>query len=283
MTSIGKIGIVVATLGLTAALYFFGDFKGKKDVAVGEATENTPHSATNFDYQLYKQTQLQQLEPVNREAVERLEKQLADAANDEDRVATLNELIALSEQLKLDMVATMYSKQIAEIKQDSAVWNKTGTYFMELYYSKPEDSGAQPFKLEQARECFKAAVDLDTANLEYQVRLAVTYLEDQPQTMQGVTLLREVVAKDSTHISANLYLGRFGIVSGQFDKAVGRLTTVINHDPKNVEAHILMADAQLGLGNKNEAIKHLEQAKMLVNDPEFAQNIDDYIEKIKNS
>lgn len=283
MTSAGKIGIVVATFALAIAVYFVGDFKGKKEKVESGATESTPHNTASFDYQLYKQTQLQSLEPVKKEEAEHLEKVLADAASNEERITALNQLIAFSESLKLELVATMYSKQIAELKNDSAVWDKTGTYFMELYYSTPEDPSMQLFKLEQARECFKAALDLDTANLEYQVRLAVTYLEDQPQTMQGVTLLRDVTSKDSTHVSANLYLGRFGIVSGQFDKAVGRLTTVINRDPKNVEAHILMADAQLGLGNKDEAIKYLETAKLLVNDPEFARNIDDYIEKIKNS
>ncbi|CAN5158301.1 hypothetical protein BH09BAC1_BH09BAC1_08240 [soil metagenome] len=281
MTSAGKIGVVLATIILSVAIYFFGDFKGKGK-AKEEVSSESSHNTT-FDYQLYKETQMQSLEPAKRQTVEQMEKALAKAQSEEEKIAALNQLIAESEQLKMDLVATMYSKDIAELKHNADVWDKTGTYFMGLYYNTPEVPEMQQFKLQQARECFTKATGLDTANLDYQVRLGVTFMEDQEQTMQGVQLLLGVVEKEPNHVSANMYLGRFGIVSGQFDKAVARLSTVLGVDSTNIEAYILMADAYTGLGDKEKAIEYLERVKALLDDPEFIKNVDAYIEKIKNS
>lgn len=284
MTSAGKIGIVLATIAISVAIYFFGDFKGKGKAKEEVSAESTGTSNDNsFDYQLYKQTQVQALEPVKRETLEQLEKALAKAATEPEKVEALNQLIAESEALKLELVATMYSKDIATLKNDADVWDKTGTYFMGLYYNLPGEPAEQQFKLQQARECFVAATELDTANLDYKVRLGVTFMEDQEQTMQGVQLLLGVVDVDSNHVSANLYLGRFGIISGQFDKAEARLNKVLSVDPANVEAYILMADVQMGLGNKEKAVEYLERVKTMVEDPAFIENVDNYIEKIKNS
>jgi tetratricopeptide (TPR) repeat protein len=280
LTSAGKIGLLLATIVITVAIYFLGDFKGK-----GKVKEETPTEETvsKFDYLLYKETLLQKLEPVKRQALENLEKNLGNASSEVEKIAALNQLIAECEQQKLELMATMYSKDIASIKNEADLWDKTGTYFMGLFYNLQEEPAVQTFKLEEARACFVKATELDSANLEYQVRLGVTFMEDQTQTMQGVQLLLGVVEKDSTHISANLYLGRFGIISGQFDKAISRLNTVLNADSANIEAYILMADAQAGKGDKAKAIEYLEKVKTLVPDPEFQANIDAYIEKIKNS
>ncbi len=280
MTSAGKIGLLLATIAVTVAIYFFGDFKGK-----GKVKEEAPAEETvsKFDYLLYKETLLQKLEPVKRQVLENLEQNLAKAASEEEKLTVLNQLIAECEQQKLELMATMYSKDIASMKNEADLWDKTGTYFMGLFYNLKEEPAVQTFELEEARMCFVKAIELDSTNLEYQVRLGVTYMEDQTQTMQGVQMLLGVVEKDSTHVSANLYLGRFGIISGQFDKAISRLNTVLSADSSNIEAYILMADAQAGKGDKAKAIEYLEKVKALVPDPEFQANIDAYIEKIKNS
>lgn len=280
MKSAGKIGLLLATIAISVAIYFLADFKGKGKVKEETPTEET---ASEFDYLLYKETLLQSLEPVKRQTLENLEKDLGKASNEEEKIVVINQLIAECEQQKLELMATMYSKEIAALKNEADLWDKTGTYFMGLFYNLQEEPAVQTFELEEARDCFNKAIALDTTNLEYQVRLGVTFMEDQTQTMQGVQLLLGVVEKDSTHVSANLYLGRFGIISGQFDKAISRLNTVLGADSANIEAYILMADAQAGSGNKAKAIEYLEKVKTLVPDPQFQENINAYIEKIKNS
>lgn len=280
MKAAAKIGLVLATVLLSIAIYFIGDFKGK----VKEKAETPAETPTaKLDYQQYKTAQLEKLDPANRQVLTQMEQALETAASNEEKISQLNQLIAECEKLKLELLATMYSKQIAEVKNDAVVWDKTGTYFMDLFYNLQETPDLQVFKLEEARYCFEKATKLDTANLDYKVRLGVTFMEDQQQTMQGVTILRGVVDADSNHISANLYLGRFGIISGQYDKAEVRLKRVLGLDSTNVEAHILMADVQVGLGNKDKAIEYLLKVKQIVADPAFAKSVDEYIEKIKNS
>ncbi len=280
MTSAGKIGLLLATIAITVAIYFLGDFKGE-----GKGKDETPAETTTaeFDYKLYKQTLVQSLEPVERQKLEKLESALDNAASEDEKIGVLNQLIAECEQQKLELMATMYSKEIAKLKNEAKLWDVTGTYFMGLYYNMPEEPEVQQFELEEARQCFVQATQLDTANLEYQVRLGVTFMEDQTQTMQGVQLLLGVVEKDSNHVSANLYLGRFGIISGQYDKAINRLNTVLSADSANIEAYILMADAQAGKGDTAKAIEYLQRVKVLVPDAQFQENIEAYIEKLKNS
>ena len=99
--------------------------------------------------------------------------------------------------------------------------------------------------------------------------------------MQGVSILLEIVRKDSANIDALLMLGRFGIISGQFDKAIARLEKILYLRPQNSEALLLLAEAYNGQGNKTKAIEMLERCKKTVNDPAAKKEIENYIQSIK--
>ena len=51
--------------------------------------------------------------------------------------------------------------------------------------------------------------------------------------MKGVSILREVITKDSTNMQAQFVLAVGGYVSGQYDKAIPRLLKVVNAEPGN--------------------------------------------------
>ena len=99
--------------------------------------------------------------------------------------------------------------------------------------------------------------------------------------MQGVSILLDIVHKDSTNIDALLLLGRFGIISGQYDKALARLEKILHLRPQNSEAMLLMAEAYNAQGNKTKAVEMLERCKKTVTAPEAKKEIEHYIESIK--
>lgn len=116
-----------------------------------------------------------------------------------------------------------------------------------------------------------------------QLALAVAYIEGTGETMQGVQQLLAVTRKNPSHIPANLLLGRLAVQSAQWDKAAGRFQTVLRQDPNNVEALLGLADTYRGRGDKDEAIKTFEQAKSVVNNPDFSRDIDAYVKTFSST
>ena len=98
--------------------------------------------------------------------------------------------------------------------------------------------------------------------------------------MQGIQLLLDVVKKDPENIAANMNLGIFSIRSGQYDKAIGRFTTVVKTAP-GADAYAYLAEAYEKTGDKAAAITALQKAKKYVIDPEIMKQIDNYIAKLK--
>jgi Tfp pilus assembly protein PilF len=72
-----------------------------------------------------------------------------------------------------------------------------------------------------------------------------------------------------------------GIESGQFDKAIERLTTVVRHQPANIEAILLLAEVYQQKGEKTEAIKWYETAKKKIGNQDMVREIDQRIRLLR--
>ena len=73
--------------------------------------------------------------------------------------------------------------------------------------------------------------------------------------MQGISMIRSVVDKDSTHVFGQMMLAKGALMSGQFDKAIDRLNTICRIQPANLEAILLLAESYERTGEKAAAIK----------------------------
>ena len=100
---------------------------------------------------------------------------------------------------------------------------------------------------------------------------------------KGVSILLEIVRKDSNNVDAQLMLGRFGLISGQTDKAIARFEKILYLQPQNSEALFLLAEAYDSQGNKEKALELLEKCKKTVKDPKAKKEIEDFIENIKKA
>ena len=99
--------------------------------------------------------------------------------------------------------------------------------------------------------------------------------------MQGISMIREVVTKDSTNIYAQLSLGRASLMSNQLEKAIEHFKKVVSLQPGNIEAIFRVAEIAEQMGNKKEAIEWYTKVLPLVNRAEIKQEIETRIAELK--
>ncbi|MES2621455.1 MAG: tetratricopeptide repeat protein [Bacteroidota bacterium] len=262
---------VCAVLGI--GIYLFADTKKPKD----EKTADSGHTTM---------PEKQQAEPFAiEEYIADINSRIEDKAlreKIESLAASKNYKDLLSEYVKLDkpLAVAYYTIQLAEKENKAASFTSAGDYNSMLMQTAPDEK-AKNFLSNNALECYQKAVALDSTNTENRLRLASAYMSGGGAPMQGVTILLDIVNKDSTNVDALLMLGRFGIISGQYDKAIGRLEKILYLHPQNSEALLLIAEAYNNQGNKSKAIEMLQRCKKSVSDPDAKKEIDKYIESIK--
>jgi len=175
--------------------------------------------------------------------------------------------------------AAFYYKAIAEKQNTADNWVIAGNRFNEAF-KLTQDTTAQPTFLSNAVEAFENARKIDADNLDAKTGLGVAYVNGgAPSPMQGIALLREVVAADPQNRNANLSLGIFSMKSGQYDKAVERFKTVVAQKPE-VEPYFYLAESYKQLGRKKEAIEAYKKCKEMMPDPAFGKRIDEYIKEL---
>jgi tetratricopeptide (TPR) repeat protein len=78
--------------------------------------------------------------------------------------------------------------------------------------------------------------------------------------MQGIMMLREIVAKDSNNVEAQYWLGVFAVQSGQYEKAIPRFKKVIGLDPNYLSAYMDLGAVYKEMGQVEAALALFEQA-----------------------
>lgn len=84
-----------------------------------------------------------------------------------------------------------------------------------------------------SKQAESAITDPDSLKLQQAVELV-----NGENPMAGITLLREMVAEDSTNVDAHYYLGLFSVKSGQLDKAIDRFERVLALRPDDIKYQV---------------------------------------------
>ncbi len=275
----GQVILIVASVALVFVIYSFGPLLPPDKANPQEAGVVATDGESAFDFESYKSEQLKKLpaEELNKFELLQTEVQVAS-----DKAEKLNEVAALLDANKLNLLAEITRKEIAELTNQDSVWEKTAKGLYAAAYTA-DNPLLTKYVLAQAIACYEKALELNPENENAKINMAVAYLEGQTEPMKGVMLLKEITDKDPDNITANLILGKYGIVSGQFDKAVQRFEKVLAVDSLNADAYLYLAQAYESLGEKEKAIEMLVKCRSLVGDPGFADDINKYIDKLKNS
>lgn len=107
----------------------------------------------------------------------------------------------------------------------------------------------------QAKDLFERSLKINPDNDSSKVGLGACYMfgNISAQPMEGILKVREVAERDSTNIFAQMTLVKGSLLSGQFDKAIGRLETINRIEPSNIEGILMMAEVYERKGDKRIA------------------------------
>jgi len=269
-------------------LYFLGQTvpPHKQLIAAADGTAGAP-AIKSIGLQDILQASQSKLTPAQSSYVSRLQQSVVRG---DVKVQQLNADRLLAEFWKDSvqsgfLLYAYYTGEAAKLENSE----KSLTFAAQLFLQSLRDQDNQALKIwmaTNAKELFEKALELNPNNDSTKVGLGASYIfgssADNPtEVMQGIQRILEVAHRDSTNMYAQFMLGLGGIESGQFDKAVERLTTVVRHQPGNIEAILLLAEVQQQKGDKAEAISWYEVAKKLINNPEMIRNIDQQIKSLR--
>lgn len=132
----------------------------------------------------------------------------------------------------------------------------------------------------KAQEFYGKVLERNPGDLDAKAKMAMTYLTSS-NPMQGITLLREVLAEDPENELAIFNMGMLSIQSGQFDRAVERLEQLVRINPEHIQGHLLLGVAYMNSGAPESARAQFEKVKEMDKDPAVQATVDSYLKDLK--
>lgn len=278
MFKLGKWQLVA--IGTTAVLAILLWFAPKKTDKKNEQAQ-IQNKESSFSFEKLNDSVKTTLNKNVLSQIVLFEQNLSKSSNSQGRISSFDSLSNMWKRENQLGLASWYKCQSAILKNNSQELAKAG----ELSYSIARFSVPQlrSLLMEQAIVCLEKALALDSNNESVKVSLASCYVEGTPNPMKGITMLREIVQKDSTNVPAQLQLGLFAMQSGQYEKAIDRFLKLKKITPNNNEVDLYLAQAYAESGKKAKAIEVLESFLKTSTDNTINAQVSDYITQLKNT
>lgn len=175
----------------------------------------------------------------------------------------------------------VYRERAIRLQDDEATQFAAGeaAYFAYSVAQSPKRQGALAAA---AQQHYKAVLAKNPKRLDAKTHLALTYVSG-PAPMQGISLLREVIAADPQNQEALYQLGILSMQSSQYDKAVGRFLQILSKHPDDTKARFYLGLAYKELGRLEEARQELERVRDTDPDPAVQATVRDYLAELKTN
>jgi tetratricopeptide (TPR) repeat protein len=213
--------------------------------------------------------------------------------NDRERVDSLLDLNRTTDLTVYDSIAYIYDLNgqrgvAAFYFEEKALNDNTEESHLNAAYryfdafKAADDSLQRSYFVEEAINAYRQVLELNPANLNAKTDLGICLTEGTNQPMQGITLLREVVAENPDHEYAQMNLGFLSMKSGQFDKAVERFRKVLEINPSRLDMYVYLGESYVQLGQNEDAIQNFRIFANLSGDPELVEQVNKYIEELES-
>jgi len=160
---------------------------------------------------------------------------------------------------------------------------KSLTFAARLFWSNLKQEPApekRKWKALQAKELYERSLKLNTSNDSLQVELGEVYLYGElAMPMEGVGMIRKVVEKNENNAYAQKALAYASLTSGQTDKAIERFKKIVQLEPDNLEACLLLADIYERTGKKKEAVEWYTKSLPLLQ-PQYKKEVEQRISQL---
>ncbi len=274
--------LIIVLLGilLFSTLYFFTPrYPATKNSIASQNTDNQPITTESI-----LSTAKLSLTENQKIVLLSLENQLKNAPNKLDSLKSfkaLTQFWADSAQKLAPYLYFTYSAALLENSEKSLTF--AAQQLVDNLLTPDAPPAIQPWIAGNAKVLLEKALVINPKNDSAKINLGACYLfgnlSDNP--MQGLTVIKEVVDKDSTNTYGQLILALGGKKSGQYDKAIERFLTVLKIQPNHIEAMIHLAECYELNNQKDLAIEWYTRVSNSVNIPEAKEAISKRIQELK--
>jgi tetratricopeptide (TPR) repeat protein len=175
--------------------------------------------------------------------------------------------------------AAWFAEEASKFFNTTDSWVKAGDNYYQAY-TLALDQSKQKALAVKAQEFYGKVLKANPSDLSVKTRMAMTYLTSS-NPMQGITMLREVLAKDPQNELALFNMGMLSIQSGQYERAIERLEELIKINPGHIQGQLLLGLAWMNNGEEEKARKQFEKVKLLDKDPAVQATVDSYLKDLK--
>ena len=263
---------------LFCVIYFFGKTTPPK-------SDSAPVAAADSSYNIQKvlEASRSQLTADQRSRLAQLENSVVRGNVREQKVEIYKQIAAFyRDSVHLLLPFAYYTGEAAKLENSEKSLTFAARFFLENA-RKQDDEGLKKWMANESKELFEKALVLNPGNDSLKVGLGSCYIfgniADNP--MQGIMMIREVAERDPSNMYAQYMLGVGGMMSGQLDRAIDRLSLVASKQPENVEVKLMLAEAYEKKGDKKNAVKWYESVRSYIGNPEILKELDKRIQTLK--
>jgi tetratricopeptide (TPR) repeat protein len=267
--------LVTAVLYAASQGQFFGP--PKKSKAPFETTAQSQFSTDSILYYAKKRISPEQISRINF-----LEHSISRGDVQDQQLHIYHQLARFwSDTAKIFAPYAWYTAEAARLENSEKSLTFAARLFLENLMEE-NDSQVKEWEAQQAKDLFERSLKLNANNDSSKIGLGEVYIYGGiAMPMQGIGMIREVVAKDPNNIYALMSLGRASLVSGQTEKATEHFKKVVSLQPDNIEAIFRIAEINEQAGNKKEAVEWYTKLLPLINRPEIKKDIETRIDELK--
>jgi predicted Zn-dependent protease len=263
---------------LFCVIYFFGK-------TTPPINDSAPVAGADSSYNIQKvlEASRSQLTADQRSRLAQLENSVVRGNVREQKAEVYKQIAAFyRDSAHLLLPFAYYTGEAAKLENSEKSLTFAARFFLENA-RKQDDEGLKKWMANESKELFEKALVLDPGNDSLKVGLGSCYIfgniADNP--MQGIMMIREVAERDPSNMYAQYMLGVGGLMSGQLDRAIDRLSTVAEKQPDNVEVRLMLAEAYERKGDKQNAVKWYESVRSHIGNPEILKELDKRIQTLK--
>jgi tetratricopeptide (TPR) repeat protein len=274
MKSVNKAQIAVVSGSLILiVLLLFANTKLPKNADTPPVSDHASHNSATLSNMI--ETAKGKLTKDQKQTIDKMDEAIKSSP---DKKTAYENMIGMWDSLRQPVAAAYYMEQAAIASPVEKNWMEAGNrYYTATRFAAEAE---RPVLYGKAIQCFEKTLALNPNNTEAKISLGACYVEGSAEPMKGIGMLKEVEKTDSNNVNLQLNFAFFSEKSGQWDKAIARFEKVLKIQPDFIEAYLHLADAYQQMGDRENAIKSLEQYKNKVDDVTIKTEVQDYINKL---
>jgi tetratricopeptide (TPR) repeat protein len=275
--------ILLATL-LTGGLYSLPRIvvstQERKQVGEKDSTRaQSPVAEEGIAASTPSNTHIEPLTAEQEHTVSKLVQQYTSATDSKEKVKVGLQLSDFYLDIRKFDSAAKYAEAVAMLEPTEQNLLRAGDRYYDAFGFAAESKKTANLG-GKTREWYQKALDKNPNLLSAKANLAMTYVSTETP-MQGIMLLREVLAADPTNEVALFNLGLLSMRSNQYEKAIERFRQLLKVRPANFKARFYLGVSLAQTGKNKEALEELSIVKQQEKDPTIQAAIAELEKELK--